>query len=116
MHSKFISLHLGFFQQTVWSHSIPTNLIGLLNPKNIGADIDILLISHLEAKICVFEVNRPPSWIFPHPVCSHSILSGLIGLSDPKNIGVAVGILFIRCQEAEKCVFEALQGVFQFLK
>ena len=96
------------FLHPVWSHSIPTNLIGLLDPKIVSAVIEIgLLISRLEA-----EVYRSPSWIFLHPVCSHSIPSSLSGLPDSKNIGVTIGILSISCQEKKKCVFAALKGVF----
>ena len=84
----------------------------IAGPKNLSAAIEIVLASRLEAEMCVCKVHRPPSWIFPHPVCSQSIPSSPSGLPNPKNIGVTIGILFIGCQEEKKCVFEALRGVF----
>ena len=52
-------------------------------------------MSCLEAEIHAFEVWRPPSWIFPLPVWSHSILMSPNGKLDPENIGIAVGISLI---------------------
>ena len=48
-----------------------------------------------------FEVWRPPSWIFPLPVWSHSILMSANGMLDPESKGKAVDILLISCLEAE---------------
>ena len=56
----------------------------------------------------VLTVWRPPSWIFPFPVWSHSILMSLNGKLDPENIGIAVEISLISCLEAEIHAF----GVF----
>jgi len=65
----------------------------------------ILLASCPKAEICVFQAYRPPSWIFQHPVSSDSILTMLIVLLDPNNMGVAIGILLISCLEAEIHLF-----------
>ena len=67
----------------------------------MGAAVEIALISCLEAKIHAFDVERPPSWIFPLPVWSYSILVQRIGKLDPENIDIAVGISLIFCLEAE---------------
>ena len=60
----------------------------------------------MQATIHVFEIYRPPSWIFPIPVQSHSILMSPNGKLDPKNIGIAVEISLITCLDAEIHAFE----------
>ena len=80
--------------------------IGKLNPGNIGIAVGNSLISCLEAEIHAFEVLKLPSWIFPLPVRSHSILMSPNEKLDPKNIGIAVGISLISCREAEIHAFE----------
>ena len=72
----------------------------------MGVAVGIALISSVQAEIHAFEVWRPPSWIFPFPVCSHSILMSRNGELDPENIGIAVGISLISCLEAEIHAFE----------
>ena len=70
------------FPLPVWSHSLLVSLIGKLDPENIGVTVGISLKSCLGADIHAFEVLRPPSWILPLPVRSHSILmspSGMLG-------------------------------------
>ena len=67
----------------------------------MGLAIGISLISCLEAEIHAFEVWRSPSWIFPLPVWSHSILMSPNGKLDPGNIGIAVGISLISRLGAE---------------
>ena len=79
----------------VWLHSICTNPVGMLDPKNIGAAFGISLISCLEAELHAFEVYMPPSWIFPLLVSSHSILMSLNVKLDPDNVDIAVGISLI---------------------
>ena len=59
--------------------------------------VGISLISCLEAEIHALEVKRPPSWIFPLPVLSHSIRISPSGMLDLKNVGFAVGISVISC-------------------
>ena len=44
----------------------------------------------MQVQIHAFEVYRPPSWIFPLPVQSHSILMSPNGKLDPEIIGIAV--------------------------
>ena len=39
------------FRLPVWSHSIETISIGLLDPENIGVAVGISFLSHLEAEI-----------------------------------------------------------------
>ena len=82
------------------------NPVGKLDPKTMGVAVGIALISSVQAEIHAFEVYRPPSWIFPLPVWSHSILMSPIGKLDPENIGIAVGISLISCLEAEIHTFE----------
>ena len=64
------------------------------------------MLSCVQSQIHAFEVYRPPSWIFPPPVWSHSILMSPIGKPDPENIGIAVGISLKSCLEAEKHAIE----------
>ena len=61
------------FLSPVWSHSVLMSPNVKLDPENIGIAVGISLISCLEAEIHPFEVWRPPSWIFPLPVRSHSL-------------------------------------------
>ena len=61
----------------------------------MGVAVGFALISSVQAEIHAFEVYRPPSWIFSHPVQSHSILMSPIGKLDPENIGTAVEISLI---------------------
>ena len=44
----------------VWSDSICTNPIRLLDLENVGLAVGTSFISHLEAEIWVFPVWRPP--------------------------------------------------------
>ena len=55
----------------------------------------------MQAETHAFEAEKPPSWIFPLLVRSHSILMSLNGKLDPENIGIAVEISLISCLEAE---------------
>ena len=79
---------------------------GKLDPENVGIAVEISLISYLRAEIQAIEVLRPPSWIFPRSVRSHSILMSPNEKLDPKNIGIAVGISLISCLKAEIHAFE----------
>ena len=83
-----------------------TILIGMLDPKNMGVTVGISLKSCLGAEMHAFEVWRPPSWICPLPVRSHSFLTSPNGKPDPKNIGIVVEISLISCLEAEIHAFE----------
>ena len=60
------------FPLPVLLHSICISPRGLLDLKNVGLAVGILVISYvlpcLEAEIHAFEVFWPPSWIFPLPV------------------------------------------------
>ena len=94
------------FPLPVWSHSIFMSTNGMLDPEKTGIAVGISLISCLGAEIKAFEVERPPSWIFPFPVWSHSLFVCLNGKQDPENIGIAVGILLISCLGAEIHAFE----------
>ena len=66
----------------VWSDSICTNLIRLLDLENVGLAVGILFLSHLEAEIMVFPVWRPPFWSFDFRFGSdyHNFLGGLQGI------------------------------------
>ena len=85
----------------------------MLGCENIGVAVGISLISCLGAEIHVFEVWRPPSWIFPLPVRSHSIPISPSGMLDFENVGLAVGISVISCWlpwlEAEIHAIEVLR-------
>ena len=66
---------------------------GKVDPENIGSAVGISLISCLGAEIHAFEVQRPPSWIFPLPVWSPSLPIGSSGLLDSHHTNlVAVGV------------------------
>ena len=67
----------------------------------MGLAVGISLTSCLEAEIHALEVWRPPSWNFPHPVWSHSILMSPNRKLDPENIGIVVGISLISRLGAE---------------
>ena len=60
----------------------------------------------MQAEIHAFEIYRPPYWIFPLPVRSHSILMSPNGELDPENIDITVEISLISCLEAEIHAFE----------
>ena len=81
----------------------------MLDPEKTGLDVGISLISCLEAEIHEIKEKRPPSWNFPIPVWSHSLLVCLNGKLDPEIIGKAVGISLISCLEAEIHTFEVLK-------
>ena len=83
------------FPLPVQSHCSLVSLNGNLDPENTAIAVGISLIFCLEAEIHAFEVYKPSSWIFPHPVRSHSILMSPNGKLDPENIGLAVGISLI---------------------
>ena len=84
----------------------------MLDPEKTGIAVEISLISCLGAEIHAFGVQRPPSWIFPLPVWSHSLLVCPNGKLDPENIGIAVGISLISCLEAEIHAFDVLRPPF----
>ena len=67
----------------------------------MGVAVGIALISSVQAEIHAFEVYRPPSWIFPLPVQSHSVLMSPNGKVDPENISIAVGISLTSCLGTE---------------
>ena len=73
----------------------------MLDPKNMGVAVEISSTSCLGAEKHAIKVHRSPSWIFPLPVWSHSLLMSPNGKLDPKNIGTAVEILLKSCLEAE---------------
>ena len=78
----------------------------------MGLAVGISLISCLEADIHAFEVLRPPSWIFPLTVRSHSLLIGSSGLLDPHYtilVAVAVGISYLSSLGAELLAFKVLR-------
>ena len=75
------------FPLPVLSIGILMSPIGKLDPENIGIGVGVSLISCLKAEIHAFEVQRPPSWIFPFPVRSHSLLMRLNLKLDSENIG-----------------------------
>ena len=72
----------------------------------MGVAVEISSISCLGAEKHSIKVYWPPSWNFPLPVQSHSLLVSLIGKLDPENIGMAVGISLISCLGAEIHAFE----------
>ena len=86
------------FSLPVWSYSILTSPYGKLDPENIGIAIGISLTSRLGAEIHALEVKRPPSWIFPLSVLSHSIRISPSGMLDLKNVRFALKFrLYLVC-------------------
>ena len=73
----------------------------MLDPDKKSLAVGISLLSCLGAEIHAFGVGRPPSWIFPLPVWSHSHVMSPNGKLDPENIGIAVGISLISRLRAE---------------
>ena len=73
------------FLLAVWVRGIRPSPVGKLDPKNMGVAVGIALISSVQAEIHAFDVYRPPSWIFPLPVRSHSIPMSPNGKLDPKT-------------------------------
>ena len=72
----------------------------------MGVAVGIALLSNVQAQIHAFEIWRPPSWIFPLPVQSHSILMSPNVKLDPENIGIVVVISLISCLVTEIHAFE----------
>ena len=89
------------FRLPVWSDNIRNISIELRDPENMGVAFGISFLSHLQAEIKVLPVWVAAMLDFRLPVWSHSIQTTSIGLLDPENIGVAVGISFLSLLEAE---------------
>ena len=93
------------------SDSICISPVVLPDPENmdIAVGIQLLLPSCVQAKIHIFQVCMPPSWIFHFlflPVWSRNIATNPIVQLDPENIGITVGISLLSCVQAEICVFQ----------
>ena len=78
----------------------------MLDLEKTGIAVGISLKSCLGAEIHAIKVERPPSWIFPIPVLSHSIRISPSGMLDLKNVGIAVGIPLITCLRAQRHAIE----------
>ena len=89
------------FRLPVGSDNIRNMSIEMLDPENMGVAFGILFLSQLQAEIKVLPVWVAAMLDFRLPVWSHSIQTTSIGLLDPENIGVAVGISFLSLLEAE---------------
>ena len=80
------------FPLPVWLPSSPIGSSGLLDPQYtilVAVAIGISYLSSLGAELLTFKVLRPPSWIIHFRFgCTSPI-----GILDPKNMGVAVGII-----------------------
>ena len=85
MRLKLRGRHLGFFQFRFGCTVSTLVPLDCSTPKNMGVAVRISLVSCLEAEIHAFEVERPPYWVFPLPVRSHSIPISLIGKLNPKT-------------------------------
>ena len=86
--------HFRFFP--LWFYSVCTSPIGMLDPINIELAVGTAYLSSLGAEIHAFQCYRPPSRIFHFRflllwLCSVDTCA--IGLPDPENIGIAVGIV-----------------------
>ena len=75
----------------------------------MGVAVGISSISCLGAEKHAIKVYRPPSWIFPLPVWSPSLLVSLIGKLDPEHIGTAIGISLMSCLRAEIHAFQVFR-------
>ena len=77
------------FPLPVRSHCVPISPSGMLDLKNVGLAVEILIITCwspcLEAEIHAIEVFRPTYWIFPLQVKSHSIPIYSNGKLDPNS-------------------------------
>ena len=76
----------------------------MLDLEKTGIAVGISLTSRLGAEIHALEVKRPPSWIFPIPVWSHSLLVCPNGKLDPENIGIAVESSDILSGSGDTCI------------
>ena len=78
-------------------------------PQNISVAVEISLLSCVHAKLLVFQVYRPPSWIFHFrflPVWSYNILTTSIGQLDLENIGTCFEIVLLSCAQSELDLFQ----------
>ena len=89
MHLKFRGSHLGFFHFRFGRTVFPVSPSGMLDLKNVCLAVGISIISCwlpcLEAEIHAIKVFRPPYWIFPLPIKSHSIPIYSNGKLDPNS-------------------------------
>ena len=90
----------------VWPYNIVTIIIRQLDLENMSIAVRMSLLSCVQSEIHAFEFQRPPSWIFPLPVLSQSILTSANGKQDPESKGKAAGIPLISCSETAIHTFE----------
>ena len=87
------------FWLPVWSYSVDNTSVGKLDPRNVDLAFGILLLANLGAEILLLPVwrrpFRPPCCDFWLPVRSHSVENNSIEKLDTKNVGLAVGIIFV---------------------
>ena len=93
------------FQHTQTSESIFTSFCVLLYLENMGIwPLELCCYHVCEPRYTLFLIHfRSIAAIydFQHTQTSDSILSSLFVLSDPENVGVAVGISLLSCLRAE---------------
>ena len=90
------------FPLQVWSPSLPIGSSGLLDPQYtslVAVVVEISYLFSLGAELLAFKVLRPPSWIIHFRFCC--IRTSPIGMLDPQNMGVAVGILLLSYLKVE---------------
>ena len=75
----------------------------------MGLAVGMLSQSCLGAEKHAIKEYQPPSWIFPLPVWSHSIVMSPNGKLDFENIGIAVGISSPSCLGAQKYAIKECQ-------
>ena len=85
------------------SGSLHSSLNVQLDPENMGIAFGISLLSCIEADtLCHFYFRLMAAiFDFRHTQTSYSIATSLSVLPDPENMGIAVGISFLCCLQAE---------------
>jgi len=83
----------------------------MADPENIGIAVGIALLANLGAEIYAFHGCRPPSWIFHFRFLPSLVVQyrySPIGMADPENIGIAVGIALLASPGAEIYAFHGV--------
>jgi len=96
------------------SDSLRSSLVVSTDLENTGIAVGILLLSCIEAEICVISyllpVNGSHLWFITDPNIFHSYEYSIVVLPDLENMGIAVGISFLSCIEAELRYFLSTSG------
>ena len=72
--------------------------------------VGISYLSSLGAELLAFKSVKAAILAYPLPVWLYSIHTSPIGMLDPKNMGIAVGISLLSCLQAEITIMEITDG------